>query len=109
MPKALPRLFALLAVLILTSLTRAGGVGEDKDNWFIVEMLGQRAGWMHATTATKGNEITSISKMHLEIKRGEAVIKVSMDSTFVETASGKPISMTSVETLSATPTTKHYT
>jgi hypothetical protein len=102
----LPRLFSLIAVLVFAGVSRAG---DDKDNWFIVEMLGQRAGWMHSTTATKGDQVTSTSKMHLAIKRGETVIKVSMDSLFVETAAGKPISMAAVESLSATPTVKTYT
>jgi hypothetical protein len=102
----LPRLFSLIAVLLFASVSRAG---DDRDNWFTVEMLGQRAGWMHATTVTTSDQVTSTSKMHLAIKRGETVIKVSMDSTFIETASGKPISMTAVESLSAQPTTKTYT
>src|SRR5262245_32185184 len=102
----LPRLLAVLCVVVAASLARAG---DDKDSWYIVEMLGQRAGWMHSTTATKDEKITSATKMHLEIKRGEATIRVAMESTFVETASGKPVSMSSVESLSAAPITKSYT
>ena len=41
----LPRVvLAAFSLLVMTGFARAG---DDKDNWFIVEMLGQRAGWMH--------------------------------------------------------------
>jgi hypothetical protein len=103
---SLTRLVAALCFVVLTSVCRAG---EDKDDWYIVEMLGQRAGWMHSATTTKDGQITSISKMHLEIKRGEATIKVAMDSSFVETDAGKPVSMASTEAMSADPTVKTYT
>jgi hypothetical protein len=102
----LPRLLSLLAILVLATIARAG---DDKDNWYTVEMLGKRAGWMHTTVVTKGDNITTVSKMHLAIKRGDTTLKVSMDSTFLETAAGKPISMTAIQSLSAAPTTNTYT
>jgi Transglutaminase-like superfamily len=102
----LPRLLAVLCVLVLTGLARAG---DEKDSWYVVEMLGKRAGWMHASTSTGNGRITTVSKMHLEIKRGESSVKVAIDSTFVETDSGKPVSMTSTQNASAAPITDSYT
>src|ERR1051325_7290514 len=102
----LPRVLAVLCVVVFTGLCRGG---EDKDAWFTVEMLGQRAGWMHTTTSTKGDRITTSSKMHMTIKRGEATISVSEETEFVETAAGKPVSMKGVQSLSAAPTTTRYT
>src|SRR5205085_478157 len=100
------RVFVTLCVLVLGSVARAG---DDKDSWYIVEMLGKRAGWMHSSTSTKDGKITSISKMHMEIKRGEASVKISIDSTWVETESGKPVSMSCTQRTSAEPTTDSYT
>src|SRR2546423_4308558 len=103
MARFLLRLVVGLCVLVLGSVARAG---DDKDSWYLVEMLGKRAGWMHSTTSTNEGKIASVSKMHLEIRRGDSTVKIAMDSTFVETEAGKPVSMTSVESLSSAPTTK---
>ncbi len=56
----LSRLLAILAILVLATIARAG---DDKDNWYVVEAFGQHVGWMHTTVATKDDTITTTTKM----------------------------------------------
>ena len=40
--------------------------------------------------------------MQLDIKRGPIAIGISMESSFIETSDGKPVSMTATKKLGAT-------
>jgi hypothetical protein len=74
------------------------------DRWYVLMMQGKRAGYMHSLETTDGKLITSSSDMHMEIKRGPITIKVLMETEFVETTDGKPVSMSTNQTLGAMAT-----
>jgi len=78
------------------------------ERWFIVNMQGQRAGWMRTKSTTSDTRIDSETEMKLTIKRGAVSIGIRTESAFAETAAGKPISMKSTMQLGAMPTTTEY-
>ncbi len=93
--------FVASAVLALTAL---GGQDGDYERWYVVEMMGQRAGWAMQTQETEADQITSRSTMRFEIRRGEIAVTVSMEGDFVETVDGEPVSMSLSQRFGAAPT-----
>ncbi len=87
----------------------AAGVKEPpapatSERWYVLTMQGQRAGYLKSVETTTNGRVTSASDMHLEIKRGAIAIKVLMQTEFVETTEGKPVSMSSSQVLGAMAT-----
>lgn len=105
-----PRLFAslLIALLALGSLA-ARARADGKDRWYIMEMAGGKAGWMHTTQTESGDTITTTSEMKLAMSRVGGGLQISTRSEFVETKAGKPISMKSVQNLGAMAIDQTYT
>jgi len=96
----------LLAVVLLAP-TRLLAV-DDFDRWYALELAGAPAGWMHAWQKSEADRVVTGSRMEIAIGRGPAAVRVTMESEFVETKAGKPISMKSVQQLGAIPTTTTY-
>lgn len=108
----MPRLIVTLLTVVALSLAARPALGDGEgsgERWYIVQMQGQRAGWMREAAATAEGQIRSESEMSLTIKRGDLGIKIKVESRFVETEDGKPVSMRSVMQLGALPTTTEYT
>lgn len=101
-------LLIVLAALVLPICARADGPGVE-ERWYIVEMQGHRAGWMHERVTTDARNITSDSEMKITIKRGELGIAIRVASSFVETGDGKPVRMSSTMQLGAQPAVTEYT
>lgn len=78
------------------------------ERWYVVEMMGQKSGWMMSREVKAGDTITTISDTRLQIKRGPLEMKVRMGSEFVETLDGKPISMKSIQELGSVPIEQSY-
>ncbi|MFA6044223.1 MAG: transglutaminase domain-containing protein [Phycisphaerales bacterium] len=76
--------------------------GEGKDRWYILDMFGGKVGWMHSTVTDDGTQVVSKSVMEFRLKRGAAEVNMSMQTEFVETAEGAPVSMRSVQKFGAT-------
>lgn len=94
---------AMAASLMLVGLLGlGGGDGEAKDRWYILEMFGGKVGWMHSTARVEGTRVVSKSEMQFRLRRGEAEVKMAMETEFVETAAGEPVSMRSVQKFGAT-------
>ncbi len=74
-----------------------------REAWYTVELLGQRSGWMRSTQTTTSESITSESEIVLRIKREAVDLKISVQTRFVETPEGKPISMRSVQAIGTQP------
>ncbi len=87
-------LWAALA-LLLALAPRAHAL--DWEHWYVVELAGQRAGWMVERQTTLGGRITSQSESELRISRGGTALVLTMSSQFVETVAGEPISMRTVQ------------
>lgn len=97
--------FLLLPMLLAMALPALGQSGENRERFFIVQLAGQRAGWMRESSHTTDDTLTTDVELHFEIKRGETGVRISMESEFVETLDHKPISMSSTQTMAANPVT----
>lgn len=78
------------------------------DRWYVLEMMGGRAGWMHSRRTEAEGRITSESEMNLSIKRGTLDLVIKIETQFVETADGKPVSMRSVRNMSSMDVVEDY-
>jgi hypothetical protein len=94
----------LLAALLLALAPRAVAGETIEDRWYVVELAGQRTGWMHARVerGDDGN-ITTSTALSLRISRGQITIPIEMSGVFVETRAGEPVSMTSSQRLGQMP------
>jgi transglutaminase-like putative cysteine protease len=81
----------------------------NADNWYLVELMGQRAGYMNSKRTYAADSVTSQTKMVFELGRGEQKVRISMESEFVETLEGKPIRMKSRQMQGQAPLEQEYT
>jgi transglutaminase-like putative cysteine protease len=86
----------LLRILVFVCVLATAALA-DSDRWYVVEMMGKRAGRMHAAETRSGETITTTTSVTFELKRGDVGIAVTMNGEFVETSDGKPVSMKSVQ------------
>jgi hypothetical protein len=107
-PRALLALLLALGAALLHA-PPALAAEADHDLWYIIEMAGQRSGWMRSTQRTEGDRIITIRELQLEIRRGRTPITVRNVSEFVETPTGEPISMKNTQQLGSAPVTTEYT
>ena len=97
------RLYGLIAALLVSGLARADAV-----RWYVLEMQGQRAGWMVERETVVGDTIVTTSESSLTIRRGETEISISMGSEFIETVDGRPIEMTATANMGSAPSSDRY-
>jgi transglutaminase-like putative cysteine protease len=96
------------AILVLASAavgqSEAKSAKDDwkviEDRWYVMEMAGAKAGWMNAITEQSDDQYRTTSKTELEIDRGGSTIKIAMETAFIETLDGKPVSVDSVSQMS---------
>ncbi|MBX3359364.1 MAG: transglutaminase domain-containing protein [Phycisphaeraceae bacterium] len=96
----------LLAIFPASVLSAAP---PDSDLWYVIDMDGQRSGYMHTVQKTDGDRITSTTDTRFKIKRGATVMSLRFSTEFVETIDGKPVSMKSVQAFGTKPTTTTWT
>ncbi|MEM1027141.1 MAG: transglutaminase-like domain-containing protein [Planctomycetota bacterium] len=81
----------VLGMVCADSSVYAEPASED-ETWYVVLLGDQRAGHVHQQTTTDNDRITTEMSMRVRVGRGDAVIEVSSDTTFVETVGGQAIS-----------------
>lgn len=69
------------------------------DRWFVVELAGERAGWMRESQSFEAGDIRTETEMRLEIRRGAISIAMKLGTSFLETRAGEPLEMVSVQDL----------
>jgi transglutaminase-like putative cysteine protease len=84
-------------------------VADREDRWYIVELMGSRAGWMHSAQTEKNGQVTTATKMQFSLGRGTTAAGITMQSEFVETKEGEPVRMTSVQKMGQMNVEKTYT
>ena len=97
-------LLSVAFVLAMTPTLHA----EDHDRWYVLQMQGKRAGWMHSTQKSAGESVTTSSEMHMKIKRGSQAVDIAISSEFVETKAGKPVSAKASMTMASIPNASEY-
>lgn len=88
------------------SAPQAAASSKATERWYVLLMQGQRAGWLKSVRSETPEQITSTSDVMLELKRDALKIRISMQTEFVETQDGKPISQQSTQKLGAMATTR---
>ncbi|MCK4873222.1 MAG: transglutaminase domain-containing protein [Phycisphaerales bacterium] len=90
------RFNALTAMLLCLLVVGVSSVAVRADTtferWYVALMSGQRVGWMHALEQMQGDQIITSSETVLTIARGRATIEIRVESRFVETDQGVPVS-----------------
>ncbi|KAA0212572.1 MAG: transglutaminase domain-containing protein [Leptolyngbya sp. PLA3] len=107
----MPTLRLLTALVALLGTVRlAPGQDTLHERWYVLEMMGTRAGWTHARVHRDGDLISTDMAMHMELNRAGAGITIRIDSTFVETRGGEPVSASTTMAMGgAGATTTRYT
>lgn len=82
---------------------------EALDLWSIIELNGERAGWTRLATRLDDGRITTISETRMAIRRGPIEIVIKMESRFVESEAGEPVSLWTSRELGAAPIEAEYT
>jgi len=91
------------------SVPQAAHERLSSDRWYVLLLQGQRAGHLRSTERTEDGRITSSSDVILKIKRERLTISVAVQTEFVETLEGNPLSMKSVSKLGAMETKRELT
>lgn len=71
------------------------------EQWYIMEIGGARVGWTCSITETDGSRFRSIDRSQIQMSRGDVTVSIKSDSSFLETADGKPVSMEYTQETSA--------
>lgn len=104
-PGRIGHLAAMLAAVVLSTLAHAI---EEHDLWYVIEIDGQRAGWVHEIARVQGDQLITENESQLVIKRGPTTIKVFVTSIFVETLDHRPLRWTVTQAIGASPTTTEF-
>ncbi len=94
-------LAALLLAALLIPTTRADF--EPEEHWYVVEIQGQRSGWMREAVAMKDGNIHSSMQMQLAFGRGAMQAEAGIETSFIETPDGEPVQMSMTQRLGAIP------
>src|SRR5436190_1911702 len=86
--------------LLVCGVCAAGAAPDDaekwkvtEERWYIMEIGGAKVGWTSNITETDGSRIRTTEHSSIKVERGESAVKISTESTFIETADNKPASM----------------
>ncbi len=88
----MPRSIAILVLLLAGNL-------HAQERWYALYLGDQRAGWTHTSLLSDEQRCTTVSHIHLEMRRGAVVLRMDVRSEFVETLEGKPLSALTEQTL----------
>jgi transglutaminase superfamily protein len=86
-------ILALIGILFAVPFVEAAADKDTRERWFVVEMMDQRAGWMHSVERRQEDRIVSEDELRIEMSRGGVQIKLVLHTEFVETLDGEPISI----------------
>lgn len=89
------RLIVLFAIVASTLLAGAAAAEwtKEHEHWYVIDIAGGTAGWMREARFVEGEQYRSETEYSMRIGRGGRTIEVKMQSRFLETAEGRPISL----------------
>ena len=90
-------------------IARSAVAADAVDAWYEMELLGQPAGWSHSLEQPDDGEIQFSSETSMRIKRGVMEVSIRMQSTWIETVDGKPVTMTMRQDMSGQRMTTLWT
>lgn len=93
------------AVLLSLALPVLG----QTERWYVVKVLGERAGWARMSETVRGDRVTTESEMVMALARATDAIEVATSTTFTETSSGRPISWSVSQTFGGSKASRSAT
>ena len=95
--KLIPKLFLILSICIST--VASADWTTQQEYWYGVTIDGLKSGWAHETVEVESDSgnLKTNKVQNMTLSRGGMEISISVTSTFLETADGKPISVESIQ------------
>lgn len=104
-PDAAWQWLAVVLAIVLGPIVRAdddaGTWNLVEEHWYTVQIGSHSSGWMHMATYSDGVRFRTSTNMSMNVSRMGDAGTIAGSSTFTETAEGRPVEMTSQQTLSA--------
>lgn len=95
-------LTALTTILLVAAGERPASEWETaEEHWYHIEIAGAPAGWSRTAIARRDNQRRTIMQTEMQLRRGETVVEVSTQETFIEQADGTPVRMKRIESSGA--------
>jgi hypothetical protein len=97
---------ALATGLLLAATTAAWAQSElpvAEEQWYAVTLQGQKCGYMHSELKPVGKEVLTHVVMGMEVRRGEALLKIGTEQHYRESSDGRPLAFRHVVTLGKEP------
>ncbi len=95
------RLVLVLLVAAVISLVSSSARADDwqlvQEDWYVVELVGHKAGWMTTAVYSDGQRYRSDTQVRLRIGRGPATAAIDLDTSFVESHDGEPVNVKFVQ------------
>ena len=95
-------------VALVSSSARADDWQLVQEDWYVVELVGHKAGWMTTSVYSDGQRYRSDTQVRFSISRGPATVTIESDSSFVESYEGEPVSMKFVDKMGRQPVQTHW-
>jgi transglutaminase-like putative cysteine protease len=80
-----------LLVFMAMGVSARGEMPGEQEDWFVVKLMGQRAGWAVMRIQSQGEQITTETEMHVSVRRGASDLTIQVHEQFIETADGRPV------------------
>lgn len=64
---------------------------KPEEHWYVVNLQGQKCGYMHSTIKPVGDEVHTASTMKFAIRRGEIGVEITVEQRQRETLDGRPL------------------
>jgi len=93
-------LCALLPLTSATAMARAeGSDARVEEAWYVVEIEGEKAGWMREWTTPLEDRVRYSSRMRMKVSRGGVNLSIGLFTESEETPDGEPIRMRLIQEL----------
>jgi hypothetical protein len=103
------RIVLPLLVVLSVALGPARGIeAEPREDWYVVELQGQRSGWMREYLRVTDRGYESGMEMHLSFGRGGQRATVGIETSFLESEEHEPIEMIMTQRLGQAPVTSRF-
>ncbi len=79
-----------------------------REDWYVVELDGQRSGWMREFVRETERGLETGMEMRLSFGRGGQQASVGIETSFLETKDGEPIEMSMTQRLGQAPVTTRF-
>jgi Transglutaminase-like superfamily len=88
-------LVVLGVVVACTQAFASDQAVTEFDRWYVLQVAGEHAGYIHTTERHKADKIITQTDMKISIRRGDQTVTMEHAMWFVETEDGKPVEASS--------------